>query len=772
MSVAVLVASLLAGGLLFRLDIWTLWPLSASPEGSSDGLCETLTRHLRSGHTFAASVASAVGQVGRGPLADCPVDARLLPRARGAAPEPGQVGRISFLTAVCAVACDGDQCSPSLVRSVLDRGFRNSTQAPELLLLGLKALLRGRPGAQLVPLAHILVDAGAPVGWDLAIEAATAVDTKPEATVSLLRRVGDRVDLSGLDPVTGLSLLQTAIASVSEDTSRAVIPLLEVLPRAAVITARDRTFRRTALEMVIRDSLEGLLRSVKALVAYYGRHGATLGEDIGPGPGWSALFHASIRMRSPFPEDKDVVRLLLREGWAPEQQDAYRRTPVHYAAVMGNPEILDALLETRDGRAAALRVRDLHNRTAFDIAEALLPDRFVLTSMCASYSTHAAAAEAAAAPQRRAAEPAPPHCSPERLNRAVASRGAPEAATLEEEDRRSAQAGWHLSARAGALLFEGLDTDPYTDCNIDVVDARNLTVAEFHRDYLSLMRPVIIRNALGSWKAWEHWTRANFTERYGPVVLQAGVVPYANLYGLNESHQVKGPVADFLAKRMAPDRREPGSLAELLQSPPWILFSDELGLLSRKFLEDYDLPAYFATLCADFVGPQVSVGPLAAGSPFHAHAPAFNGLIYGRKRWYMTRPGYAWHVALNGNKPVLQWLHGRDPAMGTSLRGSTSTPGYLVRESEDPLTHAKVKASGALYACTQRPGDLAYVPPFFSHATLNLGDTLNMAQEMCAFPYPKGVIAKLLWGITGLVRDLNDPATHFKLPKSYHKNWA
>jgi hypothetical protein len=692
------------------------------------------------------------------------VDARLLPRARGATPEPGQAGRIPLLTAVCAVACDGSQCDVPAVRSVLGRGFRNATESAEFLVLGLKALLRGRPGAQVGLLADLLVDAGAPLDWDVAVEAALAVDTKPEAAVSLLRRAAkEKVDLSGLDPVTGLSLLQTAIAAGKEDTSKVVIPLLEVLPRAAVITARDRVSRRTALEMVIRESLQGMLKSVMALVAYYGRNGATLGEDLGPVYGWSALFHAAIRMRSPYIEDKDVVRFLLREGWAPEQQDVYRRTAVHYAAVMGNPEILDALLETRDGRAAALQVRDYHNRTAFDIAEALLPDRFVLASMCSSY-----AARAAPPPQ----EPAPPpHCAPERLNRTAPSRVAPEAATLEEEDQRSARAGWHMSARAGALLFEGLGTDPYTDCNIDVVDARNFSVAEFHRDYLSLMRPVIIRNALGPWRAWEHWTRANFTERYGSVVLQAGVVPYANLYGLNERHQVKGPVADFLARRMAPDRREPGSLSELLETPPWILFSDELGLLSRRFLEDYELPPFFAAVCPEFVGPQISVGPLAAGSPFHAHAPAFNGLVYGRKRWYMARPGYAWHVALNGNKPLLQWLHGRDPSMGTSLRGSTSTPGYLVRESEDPLTHDKVKASGALYSCTQRPGDLAFVPPFFSHATLNLGDTLNMAQEMCAFPYTKGQIAKLFWGKTGKVKDLNDPTAHFKLPSAYHKNW-
>ncbi len=97
------------------------------------------------------------------------------------------------------------------------------------------------------------------------------------------------------------------------------------------------------------------------------------------------------------------------------------------------------------------------------------------------------------------------------------------------------------------------------------------------------------------------------------------------------------------------------------------------------------------------------LGPEGSGAPFHSHCPAFNGLAYGEKRWFLYPPGHA-RAAYSSRHPRV-WL---EEALGE------------IPEEERP------------FACTQRPGEVVYVPGLWSHSVLNTRESIGFAVEISA----------------------------------------
>lgn len=76
----------------------------------------------------------------------------------------------------------------------------------------------------------------------------------------------------------------------------------------------------------------------------------------------------------------------------------------------------------------------------------------------------------------------------------------------------------------------------HVPCQIDEVDG--LTADRFLIDYLSVQRPVLVKNALKSnqWRALlPLWSREEIERRFGTVSVQVGTIPYAQRFGLDVS---------------------------------------------------------------------------------------------------------------------------------------------------------------------------------------------------------------------------------------------
>ena len=110
------------------------------------------------------------------------------------------------------------------------------------------------------------------------------------------------------------------------------------------------------------------------------------------------------------------------------------------------------------------------------------------------------------------------------------------------------------------------------------------------------------------------------------------------------------------------------------------------------------------------------------GSPIHTHNSAWNLLLTGRKRWFLLPPGTMGHS-------VYAW-------------GSTRHPLTVLAALE------KHRDDGFTFEITQYPGDVLYIPHGWAHSTLNLCETVAVAQEFCGpintnTPFP---IASVLYG--------------------------
>ncbi len=110
-----------------------------------------------------------------------------------------------------------------------------------------------------------------------------------------------------------------------------------------------------------------------------------------------------------------------------------------------------------------------------------------------------------------------------------------------------------------------------------------------------------------------------------------------------------------------------------------------------------DLPS----VVASYEIPIASLGLDAQGLTFHTHGPTLLGLATGEKRWFVTRPQAMTEALLLASWNVSAWH--------ASSSASRQHPDVLV--------------------CTQRAGDLVFLPALWYHATLNSGLTIGFGVQ-------------------------------------------
>eukprot|EP00055_Hartaetosiga_balthica_P015073 m.86761 g.86761 ORF g.86761 m.86761 type:complete len:768 (-) comp8771_c0_seq2:285-2588(-) len=264
----------------------------------------------------------------------------------------------------------------------------------------------------------------------------------------------------------------------------------------------------------------------------------------------------------------------------------------------------------------------------------------------------------------------------------------------------------------GGWLRKPILSKMEANCDIDVVDGRLFSVNDFLVDYLSLQKPVIMKNGLhgAHWDGVrERWHRLAFGKTYGRLLFERTEIPYAAAFGLESNLTT---VSAFMAYM---DEQHEASLdgIEDLKPPSYIFssmrserernaeFHDHASLTGEFLLEnDFFIP--------ECVGPHVSeietrsrqfyLGPAGSGAPMHVHSGAWNALVFGRKRWYLVPPAHAFY--------------------------SIEHPRDFVEEVLPGLKTAK-----AVLECVQESGDVLFVPEMWSHAILNEAESIGFASE-------------------------------------------
>jgi hypothetical protein len=121
--------------------------------------------------------------------------------------------------------------------------------------------------------------------------------------------------------------------------------------------------------------------------------------------------------------------------------------------------------------------------------------------------------------------------------------------------------------------------------------------------------------------------------------------------------------------------------------------------------------------------PQVYVGAAGTGANLHHHICALNMLMYGSKQWWLVPPAHAEFHTLPAAALAVALQQAEALAGGEAVvEVGGPTPQEEPRERPLPRT----------LRCTQRAGDLLYVPDGWGHAVLNLDTAVGYAREFAS----------------------------------------
>jgi len=369
--------------------------------------------------------------------------------------------------------------------------------------------------------------------------------------------------------------------------------------------------------------------------------------------GWNALLH------SVGYGDEDAVKKLLRKGADITATTTYGFSALHIAAMRGFGHLVPLLLESGAEEDAV----DMFGRTAVDIA---CLQNWPGNEFLSAYNSY-------------------------RLKH-----DKPESICKDDPVLQIAVQGASFSSQVGDS--GGWICDPtserykemYTDkCNIIVVDGSNFTTEQFVEHFLTVERPVVIRAALKHWlNPKTNFTRENFYAKYKDLSFRKQTIPYADAFGIISEDTTVGEYLDYMRGNGLTDAH-PDYIFETLPN-------------DHILLDHHQYPdSYFNESISNITSRKVQffVGPVLSGAPIHFHRSAWNGLFYGKKRWFLYPPSQNFY----SRKNIHQWFQQDYPSLS---------------QDNYPLE------------CIQNQDDIAYVPDFWAHGVINLCESIGFASEL------------------------------------------
>ncbi|XP_019639655.1 PREDICTED: F-box protein At1g78280-like [Branchiostoma belcheri] len=246
--------------------------------------------------------------------------------------------------------------------------------------------------------------------------------------------------------------------------------------------------------------------------------------------------------------------------------------------------------------------------------------------------------------------------------------------TLQSESDRS------QSLNSTARVCEGV----IRRCDFDVRYADQMTSEEFESTYRN-RKPVLLRFRGGArdWTDPDVWTRDGLVSRHGDRRVRTGYPPdIVSNYGIGDDSET----LDAYLTRYLDD--EDGFDSKYLAD----------RTLMTELLPHIRLPSYLNQSRLEGPAFRLFLGRSGPGLSWHAHGQAWNGVVFGAKRWFMSAPD-------------------RPPLGGISFK------------QLDRMKYVQPYVSAAWRAleCLQQAGDVVYIPESFHHAVVNIGHTVAMS---------------------------------------------
>ncbi|XP_067931908.1 uncharacterized protein [Watersipora subatra] len=239
--------------------------------------------------------------------------------------------------------------------------------------------------------------------------------------------------------------------------------------------------------------------------------------------------------------------------------------------------------------------------------------------------------------------------------------------------------GWKLASLDDSMRF-------YTNvCTIPKISIQEMTKERFETSFRDKPFILTFPNGADDWVKSEHWTVQSLSREYQEWKFTAG-----------KSIDIvyNGGKGDF--KRTFKEY-----VAEMRNTT--IQSGDFTYLFDRNFYYNSSLPS--TVRVPEFLfeegDPILFVGPSGTGATWHKHMPAWNGVVFGQKRWFLypiekTPPG-----GLYAYTPTAWLAH----------------------------VYPKLEPYAKPLECIQNSGEIFYVPESYYHAILNIGETVAISLQ-------------------------------------------
>ncbi|MDA9686883.1 bifunctional arginine demethylase and lysyl-hydroxylase [bacterium] len=233
-------------------------------------------------------------------------------------------------------------------------------------------------------------------------------------------------------------------------------------------------------------------------------------------------------------------------------------------------------------------------------------------------------------------------------------------------------------------------------CTIETTTLEELSM-DMLQHFIASARPLMVRGGLMQ-ANWHNYTIDGFLDTYGQADATTGKqdrFAYAWWPPVRGAGSTTTTVKSFVTAMLEEGRSSKSIYRQTMQ----IIFS----AVTRR-AEDFQTPEPFSELCTDslYEPPQLNIGVLGTGAPPHHHRQIWNGLLRGRKQWFLGgQQDYNRTVGMTAR----EWLE------------SSGGPSKLVSKGVD--------------TCIQEAGDVLFVPHATLHATFNLAECIAVAQAFC-----------------------------------------
>lgn len=297
------------------------------------------------------------------------------------------------------------------------------------------------------------------------------------------------------------------------------------------------------------------------------------------------------------------------------------------------------------------------------------------------------------------------------------------------------------------------------ECELLRLDAASdLAIA---RRLIATHTPFILVNLTNNWPAYNKWTKEHLLKAYGnrmvrlesesSIVMGGGsvssstAIPFSKILALFDQcmRKTEGPSDPDTTNNSSAsdtDRDTDDSISSLYCSDNFVF---DTGILKSipELSKDIHVPSLFSNWDnprneqSGVIWHMMSIGPSNTGLPFHSHGKTWLTLIFGIKKWLLYPPGYGLPMSYSKSySPLHSVQHWMETHYENMLAVENRLVPPVVFTSDRKMKYNDHSPANMFrpLKCTQKRGELLYLPDSWLHLTLNVGETIGKATFLSA----------------------------------------